>query len=114
MDDVVLDVLFWTAAVCIWHLHERPAVATLELHGVLDFPGGYGAVVLFEASTARPPSENGSSDSEESLPSARVVFGTSEEEEDVEVEIEVEEEEEVEVEVEEEEPEEFEYILEEE
>ena len=81
--------------------------------GVLDFPGGYGAVVLFEASTARPPSENGSSDSEDSLPSARVVFGTSEEEEDVEVEIEVGEEE-VEVEVEEEEPKEFEYILEEE
>ena len=104
--------LFWTSTLSIWHLYRRPAVATLEPHGLLDFPGGYGAVVLFEVSTARPPSESGSSDG--SLPPAHSVFGSGEEE-DVEVEAEVEEDDDQEfeeVEVEEEDAEEEEIVVE--
>ena len=80
-------------------------------HGLLGFPGSYGAVVLFEVSTARPPSESGSSDG--SLPSAHSVFG-SEEEEEMEVEVEVEEDDQEfeEVEVEEEDAEEEEIVVE--
>ena len=93
LDEHILDVLFWTSAVCIWHLYRRPAVATLEVHGLLGFPGGYGAVVLFEVSSTRPPSESASS------PSTHSVFG-SEEAEEVEVEVEEEDNEFEEVEVE--------------
>jgi len=69
-------------------------VATLELHGRLDFPGGHSAVILFELSVTRPPSDDGQSDGG-SLPSSHSVFGSVEEvdtEEEGEVEHDPEEE----------------------
>lgn len=85
---VLLNILFWTSAVAVWHRHHRPVVGTLKVHGLLEFPGGYSAVVLFELRRAR--SEGGS------LPSTHSVFGTPEE---VEVEVGVEVEDEVEEEL---------------
>ena len=87
---VLLNILFWTSAVAVWHRHHRPVVGTLEVHGHLAFPGGYSAVVLFELSVTRLPSDDGQSEGG-SLPSTHSVFGTSEEQ-DVEVEAEVEDE----------------------
>lgn len=80
---VLLNILFWTSAVAVWHRRHRPVVGTLEVHGLLDFPGGYSAVVLFELSVTRPPLDDGQSEGG-SLPSTHSVFGTSEE---VEVEV---------------------------
>ena len=94
---VLLNILFWTSAVAVWHRHHRPVVGTLEVHGHLAFPGGYSAVVLFELSVTRLPSDDGQSEGG-SLPSTHSVFGTSEE---VEVEVEVEVEDEAEEEFEE-------------
>ena len=91
---VLLNILFWTSAVAVWH---RPVVGTLEVHGHLAFPGGYSAVVLFELSVTRLPSDDGQSEGG-SLPSTHSVFGTSEE---VEVEVGVEVEDEAEEEFEE-------------
>ena len=87
---MLLNILFWTSAVAVWHHHHRPVVGTLEVHGHLAFPGGYSAVVLFELSVTRLPSDDGQSEGG-SLPSTHSVFGTSEEVE-VEVEVEVEDE----------------------
>ena len=80
---MLLNILFWTSAVAVWHRHHRPVVGTLEVHGHLAFPGGYSAVVLWL------PSDDGQSEGG-SLPSTHSVFGT--EEQDVEVEAEVEDE----------------------
>eukprot|EP00435_Cladocopium_sp_Y103_P053345 s132_g17.t1 len=86
LEPAILNILFWGAAVVLWHRFDRPVVGSFELHAVADFPGGYSAVVLFEASLCRQPSEDGGSD-HGSLPSTHSVFGTPEDE-DVEVEVE--------------------------
>ena len=33
---VLLNILFWTSAVAVWHRHHRLVVGTLEVHGLLQ------------------------------------------------------------------------------
>ena len=44
----VICILFWTSAVVLGHRFHRPVVGAVEIHGVVDIPGGYSAVVLFD------------------------------------------------------------------
>eukprot|EP00435_Cladocopium_sp_Y103_P058228 s132_g20.t1 len=83
LDGTLLNVLFWQSAVAFWHRFWRPAVASLEMHGYFDLPGGFSAVVLFEFSVIRAEDGTDADDGDDgSLPSTHSVFGTSEEEED--------------------------------